>query len=47
MEVAFFKYAFIVLMGIALLGVTGMVTAMIVLGPRIAWFRLKGTRKSR
>jgi len=46
MEVTFFKCAFIVLMGIAVLGVAGMVTALIVLGPRIARLRLKGTRKS-
>jgi len=37
MEVTLFKYAFIILMAIAMLGVTAMATAMIVLGLRIVW----------
>jgi len=41
MELTFFKYAFIVLMVIAMLGVTAMASTVIVLGLKIAWFWLR------
>jgi len=43
METTFFKCAFIVLMGIALLGATTMVIGVIALGLRIVGERLKAT----
>jgi len=40
MEASFFKFAFIILMGLAMLGLLTMATAVIVLGLRVVWLWL-------
>ena len=40
MEAAFFKFAFIILMGLAMLGLLIMATTVIVLGLKVVWLWL-------
>jgi len=40
MEAAFFKFAFIILMGLAMLGLLTMATTVIVLGLKVVWLWL-------
>ncbi|MBZ5570943.1 MAG: hypothetical protein LAO09_03580 [Acidobacteriia bacterium] len=40
MEATFFKFTFIVLMGLAMLGILAMATTVIVLGLKIVWLWL-------
>jgi len=41
MEAAFFKFAFIILMGLAMLGLLTMATTVIVLGLKVVWLWLR------
>jgi len=40
MEASFFKFAFIVLMGLAMLGILAMATTVIVIGLKLVWLWL-------
>ena len=46
MQTTFFKYAFIALMGIAMLGVTATATTVMVLGLKIIWSWLRANGKT-
>lgn len=40
MEASFFKFAFVILMGLAMLGILAMATTVIVLGLKVVWLWL-------